>query len=78
MFTFIIDMTVSTSRSDHLLHHLLRQFLPQVGHHETQLVDADETVTVLVEHPEGFSDLFLARMEIYIYCYIGAVILISS
>ena len=53
-------MTVSTSHSDHLLHHLLPQFLPQIGHHETQLVDADETIAVLVEHLEGFSDLFLA------------------
>ena len=60
LFTFIIDITVPPSQSDHLLHHLLPQILPQVGHHQTQLVDTDKAVAVLVEHLEGFSDLFLA------------------
>ena len=53
-------MTVSPSHSDHLLHHLLCHFLPQAAHHETQLLHADQTIAVLVEHLEGFSDLFLA------------------
>ena len=68
MFTFIVDLAVSIniSLSNHLVHLLISQLLPQVGHHVTQLGGADEAVAVLVEHPEGFSDLFLARMEIFV------------
>ena len=42
---------------------LVSQLLPQVGHHVAQLGGADEAVAVLVKHPEGFSDLLLARKK---------------
>ena len=56
MFTFIVDLAVSIniSLSNHLVHLLVSQFLPQVGHHLTQLRSAYEAIAVLVEHPEGF------------------------
>ena len=68
MFTFIIDLTVSIniSLSDHLVHLLVSQLLPQVSHHVAELGSADEAVAVLVEHPEGFSDLLLAGIDIFI------------
>ena len=43
---------------------LVSQLLPQVSHHVAQLGGADEAVAVLVKHPEGFSDLLLARKSI--------------
>ena len=61
-----LAVSINISLSNHLLHLLVSQLLPQVGHHVTQLGGADEAVAVLVEHPEGFSDLFLARMEIFV------------
>ena len=68
MFTFIVDLAVSIniSLSDHLVHLLVSQLLPQVGHHVTQLCGADEAVAVLVKDPEGFSDLLLATMKILV------------
>ena len=61
---FVVDLAipVNVCLADHLIHLLVSQLLPQVGHHVTQLSGADEAVAVLVEDPEGFSDLLLARI----------------
>merc|ERR1719474_2440170 len=37
---------------------LVSEFLPEVGHHVTQLCCADEAVTIFVENPEGLPDFF--------------------
>lgn len=59
--TFIVDLAISVnvSLSDHLVHLLIRQLLPEVRHHVTQLGGRDETVSVLVEDAEGLTDLLL-------------------
>ena len=44
---------------------LVSQLFPQVGHHVAELGCADEAIAVLVEHPEGLPDLFLAKNEIF-------------
>ena len=45
---------------------LVSQLLPQVCHDVTQLGRADEAVSVLVKHPEGLSNLLLAKKLILI------------
>lgn len=47
--TLIVDLpiTIDVSLSDHLIHFLIRQLLPQVGHHVPQLRCADVPIPVL-------------------------------
>ena len=53
---FVVDLAIpiNVCLADHLVHLLVSQFLPQVGHHLSQLRSAYEAIAVLVEHPEGF------------------------
>ena len=41
---------------------LVSEFLPEVGHHVTQLCCADEAVTIFVENPEGLPDFFFTKI----------------
>ena len=58
----VIDLTVPVNIGlpDHLVHFLVSQLLPKVGHDVPQLGSGDESVTVLVEHSESLADFFLA------------------
>jgi len=58
---FVIDLavTVDISLADHLVHFLVGQLLAQIGHHVAKFSGADETIAVLVEHPERLADLLL-------------------
>ncbi|RUS78963.1 hypothetical protein EGW08_013265, partial [Elysia chlorotica] len=57
----VVDLSVSVCVGfpDHLVHLLVREFLAQVGHHVPELGGRDETVAVLVKHPERFPQLLL-------------------
>ena len=57
-------MVVEARVFDHLVHILVSQLLPQVGHHVTQLGRADEAIAVLVKHPEGLPNLLLATKKV--------------
>lgn len=52
VITFIIhhSIAVQIRLLDHIVHLLLRQFLPKVRHHVSQLLRRDQPVLVLVEH----------------------------
>lgn len=52
IITFIIhhSIAVQIRLLDHIVHLLLRQFLPKVRHHVSQLLRRDQPVLVLVEH----------------------------
>ena len=58
----VVDLSVAVNvcLPDHLVDLLVRELLPEVGHHVPQLSGADETIPVLVEHSESLPDLLLA------------------
>lgn len=59
--TFVVDLTVAVDVSfpDHLVDLLVGELFAEVSHHVPQFGGRDETVAVLIEHPEGLADLLL-------------------
>merc|ERR1712146_661042 len=58
---FVVDLavTVHVGLSNHLVNLLVRELLPEVGHHVAQLGGADEAVAVAVEDLERLDQLLL-------------------
>jgi hypothetical protein len=54
VLTFVVNLTIAVQVGlfDHIVDLLLRQPLPQAGHHVAQFVRRYQAVVVLVEDPE--------------------------
>ena len=59
--TFIVDLAVAVdiNLADHLVHFLVGQLLPDVGHHMAQFGDRNHPGSVAVEDTERLADLLL-------------------
>jgi hypothetical protein len=57
----VVDLAIAIdiSLTDHLVDLLIGQLLAEVGHDVAELGSGDETILVLVEHPERLLELFL-------------------
>merc|ERR1719400_2948905 len=67
----IIDLTITVdvSLTDHLIHLLVAEFLPKIGHDVAQLCRADETISVAIEHLERLDQILLGVCVLHLSCH---------
>lgn len=53
-----VSITIDIGFSDHLIDLLICEFLSQVGHHMSEFCCWNQTISISIEHFEGFDELF--------------------